>query len=111
MVSTVQEIDSHPFGVSSLAVQDQLLVSCGFTMRQGVKVAENTLRVYDLRTLKMVIPVTVPLGAHNVKFNHSESDRTIFALCPLRYQIATANIDVVPPVRDSIHVLLIYTDI
>lgn len=75
-------------------------------MRQGIKVPENSLRVYDLRTMKMVIPVTVPLGAQSVKFSHGSTDRTIFALCPLRYQIATANIDVVPPTRDAIHVSL-----
>lgn len=103
--SVVAEIDSHPFGVSSLATEDQLLVTAGFTMRQGVKLADNTVRVYDLRTMKMVMPVSVPLGASEVKIGlNNNQERIIYALSPMRYQISLTNVDTNPPLRDAIHV-------
>ncbi|PJF18759.1 PAB-dependent poly(A)-specific ribonuclease subunit PAN2 [Paramicrosporidium saccamoebae] len=99
--STVTTIDSHPFGVGSVAVHDQLLVTSGFTMRQGVKLAENTLRIYDMRTMKMVIPIPVPLGASSVKFGNE--DHTVYALSPLRYQIVAASVNTIPPSKEAIH--------
>lgn len=105
--SIVTEVDSHPFGVSSLAVQDELLVTTGFTMRQGIKLADNTIRVYDIRTMKMVIPVLTPLGASSVRIGSNGNERIIYALSPMRYQISTTSIDMDPPRRDSIHVSFI----
>lgn len=88
--------------MGSIAVHDQLLVTSGFTMRQGVRLAENTLRIYDLRTTKMVIPIPVPLGASSVKFGNE--DQILYALSPLRYQIVTANVNTIPPSKEAIHV-------
>jgi hypothetical protein len=102
--SIVLQIDSHPFGVTSIAAQDQLLVTSGLTMRQNIKILENTLRVYDIRTMKMVMPVAVPLGASSVRLGSNGSEQIVYALCPLRYQIYTTNVDTSPPSRDFINV-------
>ena len=102
--SIVSQIDSHPFGVMSIAAQDQLLVTSGLTMRQNIKIPENTLRIYDIRTMKMVMPVAVPLGASSVRLGSNGGEQIVYALCPLRYQIYATNVDTSPPSRDFINV-------
>ena len=99
--SIVNSMESHSGGVISLWVEDQLLVTSGLTYKLEMHVPDNTLRVYDVRNMKMVMPWPIPLGASTVKI----CNRVIYALCPLSYQIVSVNMGSDSLVRERIPVI------
>lgn len=99
----VAEVEAHPGGVTSMWADGQLLVTAGLTFKQDMHVPDNALRLYDLRTMKMIMPWPIPLGSSAVKIS-SWPKRIIYALCPLSYQIASVHLDCEPLVRQIIPV-------
>jgi hypothetical protein len=81
--------------------EGQLLVTSGLTFKQEMAVPDNSVRLYDLRTLKMIMPWPVPLGAAAVKISPAPT-RWVYALCPLGYQISSLNLESEPLVRQTI---------
>lgn len=99
----VSGVEAHPGGVTSMWTDGQLLVTAGLTYKQDMHVLDNALRLYDLRTMKMIMPWPIPLGSSAVKIS-SWPTRIVYALCPLSYQIASVHLDCEPLVRQIIPV-------
>lgn len=102
--SVVSQLDCHPEGVHSIAVEDKLLVTCGLANKQGVKVFDNNVRIYDLRAMRMVMPIPMPWGASSVHIRSNAREQLIYAFCPSRNQISITNINACAPTREFIHV-------
>lgn len=90
----------------SIAVEDKLLVTCGLTLRNGIKVLDNNVRIYDLRAMKMVMPIPMPWGATKVHISSNPAEQLVYAFCATRNQISITNIIACPPSRELIHVHL-----
>lgn len=108
LMEVVARVQTHSHGVSTIASIDDIFVTSGLTLRNNSTVADNTVRMYDVRAMKMVLPIQVPLGCTQVAIGkeslESSQGRTIYSLCPLRSQVLVTNIDRTPMMRSSIHV-------
>ncbi len=114
LMEVVVRVQTHSHGVSAIASIDDIFVTSGLALRNDSTVADNTVRMYDVRAMKMVLPIQVPLGCTQVaigkeSLESSSQGRTIYSLCPLRSQILATNIDRTPMMRSSIHVSLSHT--
>lgn len=56
-------LDAHNGTISDLDVRDNLLVTCGFSSRMGQYMVDPYVKVFDIRTLRMVNMVQVCLSS------------------------------------------------
>lgn len=62
-------LDVHTGTISDIDIKDNLLVSCGFSLRNNDYVIDNLVKVFDIRMNKLLTQIHFYPGASFVKFN------------------------------------------
>jgi PAB-dependent poly(A)-specific ribonuclease subunit 2 len=61
-------LDAHTAAISDVEAHDNMLVTCGFSARLGNYVVDPVIKVYDIRTMKVVNMLQFPAGPALLKF-------------------------------------------
>ncbi|KAL3313501.1 hypothetical protein Ciccas_007896 [Cichlidogyrus casuarinus] len=76
----VREFLAHNTEISDMAVSGNTLVTCGWTpFGDGNVRVERLLKVFDLRTGQLQIPVPVDLDPYHMQFHNGSSDKLVTA--------------------------------
>ncbi|KAK6190508.1 hypothetical protein SNE40_002365 [Patella caerulea] len=70
-----QVLDAHTGTLSDFDVQGNLIVTCGFANRMGAMTADRFLKVYDMRVMRAVAPIQIPIDPMFVRFVSAYSNR------------------------------------
>lgn len=62
-------IQAHTGTISDLDVSGNLIVTCGFSDRQGTLVIDPMVKVYDMRTMRSLAPLPFPNGPSFLKMH------------------------------------------
>ncbi|KAF9583086.1 poly(A)-specific ribonuclease [Lunasporangiospora selenospora] len=105
-LSEEHRIQAHTGTISDLDVSGNLIVTCGFSERQGTLIIDPLVKVYDMRTMRSLAPIPFPNGPSFLKM-HPKLSTTVciasqtgqFQLCDIGnlttgiqfYQINTNN--------------------
>lgn len=87
---------AHAAGVTDIDVKGDLLVSCGLSTRMGQVFFDPFVRVFDLRMMQMLPPISFPFGTIALKFHPKFSSTLIivsqtgvFQLCDVQGSLDT----------------------
>ncbi|KAG0202360.1 poly(A)-specific ribonuclease [Mortierella sp. GBA30] len=69
-------IQAHTGTISDLDVSGNLIVTCGFSERQGTLIIDPLVKVYDMRTMRSLAPIPFPNGPSFLKM-HPKLSTTI----------------------------------
>lgn len=61
-------ITAHSSGIASMDMQNNNLVTCGYSLRNGTLVIDPLLKVYDIRTMKSLSPISCNVNPSHLKF-------------------------------------------
>ncbi|KAI8801403.1 ubiquitin carboxyl-terminal hydrolase-domain-containing protein [Cladochytrium replicatum] len=75
--NTEHVIEAHTGTISDMDVVGNTIVTCGFSQRAGQMVIDPLVKIYDMRTLKTLPPVSFPGGPALLKF-HPKLTSTIY---------------------------------
>ncbi|KAH7032044.1 ubiquitin carboxyl-terminal hydrolase-domain-containing protein [Linnemannia elongata] len=62
-------IQAHTGTISDLDVSGNLIVTCGFSERQGTLIIDPLVKVYDMRTMRSLAPIPFPNGPSFLKMH------------------------------------------
>ncbi|KAJ3122475.1 poly(A)-specific ribonuclease, partial [Nowakowskiella sp. JEL0407] len=91
-------IDAHGGTLTDMDISGNTMITCGFSQRQGQMIVEPLVKVYDLRTLKALPPISFLSSPSHLKF-HPKLTSTVFTVSSTgQFQICdlsnpTANIE------------------
>jgi PAB-dependent poly(A)-specific ribonuclease subunit 2 len=62
-------IQAHTGTISDLDVSGNLIVTCGFSERQGTLIIDPLVKVYDMRNMRSLAPIPFPNGPSFLKMH------------------------------------------
>ncbi|KAI7828196.1 ubiquitin carboxyl-terminal hydrolase-domain-containing protein, partial [Gamsiella multidivaricata] len=68
-LSVEHRIQAHTGTISDLDVSGNLIVTCGFSERQGALIIDPLVKVYDMRTMRSLAPIPFPNGPSFLKMH------------------------------------------
>ncbi|KAG4305310.1 hypothetical protein PORY_001480 [Pneumocystis oryctolagi] len=75
----VHSIQAHSGSFSDLDIQGNLILTCGFSQRDTQYILDPLVKVFDVRTLRPLVPVPFPAGPAYVKM-HPKMSTTAFVI-------------------------------
>ncbi|CAJ0636991.1 2238_t:CDS:2 [Entrophospora sp. SA101] len=70
-------IQAHTGAISDIDTSGNLLLTCGFSSRHGNLVIDPLVKVYDIRTMRPLVPIPFPSGPYFLKM-HPKLSTTAF---------------------------------
>jgi PAB-dependent poly(A)-specific ribonuclease subunit 2 len=83
----IQSLQAHSGGINDIAINNDLLVTCGWSQRAGQMFVDSMLRVYDLRTYRQLTPISFPAGACFLQFMPKLSSTLMIASQSGQFQL------------------------
>jgi len=68
-LSVEHRIQAHTGTISDLDVSGNLIVTCGFSERQGTLIIDPLVKVYDMRNMRSLAPIPFPNGPSFLKMH------------------------------------------
>ncbi|KAF9355394.1 poly(A)-specific ribonuclease, partial [Mortierella sp. AD094] len=68
-LSVEHRVQAHTGTISDLDVSGNLIVTCGFSERQGALIIDPLVKVYDMRTMRSLAPLPFPNGPSFLKMH------------------------------------------
>lgn len=83
-------LDAHTATISDVEVRDNLIVTCGFSARLGQYIVDPVVKVYDVRTMRVLNMLHFPSGAALLKFLPGEGSQLCVASQSGHFQVFDA---------------------
>ncbi|KAG0240611.1 poly(A)-specific ribonuclease [Actinomortierella wolfii] len=80
-------IQAHTGTISDLDVSGNLIVTCGFSERQGNLIIDPLVKVYDMRTMRSLTPIPFPNGPSFLKMHPKLSTTVCIASSTGQFQM------------------------
>ncbi|KAI8048805.1 ubiquitin carboxyl-terminal hydrolase-domain-containing protein [Syncephalis plumigaleata] len=70
-------VQAHTGALSDIAVTENLIMTCGFSDRHGDLVIDPLVKVYDIRTMRSLMPISFPAGPSFLKLDPNGSSQMV----------------------------------
>lgn len=81
---------AHLSGVADLDIRSDLLITCGYSNRMGQIIIDPLVKVFDIRTMRVLLPVSLPVGAAFVRFHPKFSSTFLVATQSGQFELCDA---------------------